>query len=113
MEQLDDLAVDVPLAPSILGRFIAALLEQGGLQTAALEPLFEASEGAEAKRGVFKYLMRALDTSLGQPAAGELLKTADFSFGPLLDADPALEPGLPNVFDFVKMEKLEWVPLQK
>lgn len=111
MQQLDDLAVDIPLAPPILGKFLAALLEQGTLPTTSLEPFFDASEMAEAKRAVFKNLMRTLETSLGQAPAAELLKKGDVHIGPFLDASKDLEPNLPSVFDFVKMEKLEWVPL--
>lgn len=108
---LDDLAVDIPLAPPILGKFLAALLEQGSMPTAALEKFFDASEMAEAKRSVFKHLMRSLETSLGQAPAAELLSKGDVHIGPFLDADKSLEPALPSVFDFIKMEKLEWVPL--
>lgn len=111
MAQLDDLAVDIPLAPPILGKFLAALLEQGTLTTSPLEPFFQASEMAEAKRAVFKHLMRALETSLGQAPAAELLTKGDVHIGPFLDANEELEPALPSVFDFVKMENLEWVPL--
>lgn len=111
MAQLDDLAVDFPLAPPILGKFLAALLEQGTLSTAPLEGFFQASEMAEPKRAVFKHLMRTLESSLGQGPAAELLTKGDVHVGPLLDAEKELEPNLPSVFDFVKMENLEWVPL--
>jgi hypothetical protein len=111
MAMLDDLAVDIPLAPTIIGKFLAALLEQGTMPTSTLEKFFEASEMAEPKRAVFKNLMRSLETSLGQAPAAEMLTKGDVHMGPFLDADKSLEPALPSVFDFVKMEKLEWVPL--
>jgi hypothetical protein len=111
MAMLDDLAVDIPLAPPILGQFLAALLEQGSMATSALEKFFEASEMAEPKRAVFKILMRSLEGSLGQGPAAEMLTKGDVHIGPFLVGDKTLEPTLPSVFDFVKMEKLEWVPL--
>eukprot|EP00892_Ulva_mutabilis_P008950 jgi/Ulvmu1/6427/UM003_0056.1 len=105
---LEDIAVDIPLAPQILGKFIAGMLERQQIAPTAFEVLFAALGAADAKRSIFKFAMKDLIASLGQSATEELMAPAKGMIGPLLQGDPELDAGLPTVFDFVKMEGLQW-----
>lgn len=107
-DSLEDIAVDIPLAPQILGKFIAAVLERQLVQPGAFEVLFAQEGAAEAKRSIFKFAMKDLVAALGQSATEELMAPAKAMMGPLLQGDPELDAGLPTVFDFVKMEGLQW-----
>jgi hypothetical protein len=101
----------VPLSPQILGRAAAALAEAGTLRFAAVEALLSGVEAVEPKRHFFRHLVSALAKELGQEAAAAMVKESGAHCGPLLDADAELDPGAPSVFDFMKSEGLEWVPL--
>lgn len=107
-DALEDIAMDVPLAPQILGKFIGELLLGQHVQPGVFEALFAQEGAAEAKRNIFKYAMKHVVASLGQGPTEELMAPAKGMMGPLLQGDPELDAGLPNVFDFVKMEGLQW-----
>lgn len=107
-DALEDIAVDIPLAPQILGKFLASLLESQRLAPGVFEDIFAAPGAADAKRSIFKHAMKDLAASLGQGPTEELMAPTKGIMGPLLNADPELDPGVPNVFDYVKMEGLQW-----
>lgn len=107
-DALEDIAVDIPLAPQILGKFLAALMETQHVVPQAFEELFAAEGAADAKRSIFKHAMKALVASLGQGPTEQLMAPTKGVMGPLLNADPVLDPGLPTIFDYVKMEGLQW-----
>jgi hypothetical protein len=101
----------VPLSPQILGRAAAALAAAGTLRFASLEALLGGVEAVEPKRHFFRHLMASLEKELGREGAAAMVAESGAHVGPLLHADPELDPGAPSVFDFVKSEGLEWVPL--
>ena len=63
---LEDLAMDVPLSPQILGHALAAVAAAGALPLAALEALLADVESCEPKRKLVGYLMPKLASELGQ-----------------------------------------------
>lgn len=110
-QQLEDLALDVPLSPQILGRTAAALAEAGALRFADVPGLVAAVEAVEPKRHFFRHLLSALAVSLGEPGAAAMVADSGARLVPLLEADAELDPNAPTVRDFVKSEGLDWVPL--
>ena len=110
-EGLEDLSMDVPMSPQILGRALAALLIGGAVQFACLEGLLDKVESCEPKRRLVAKLMPPLEEGLGREGAVAMVKESGVPMGVLLDADAAFEPSAASVFDWVKMEGLEWVPL--
>jgi hypothetical protein len=103
--------MDVPMSPQILGQALAALLLAGALQFATLEGLLEKCESCDPKRRLFAKLMEPLEAGLSREGATQMVKESGVSIGVLLDADKDLEPSAPSVFDWVKTEGLDWVPL--
>lgn len=110
-EGLEDLSMDVPMSPQILGRALAALLIGGAVQLACLEGLLDKVESCDPKRRLVANVMPPLEEGLGRDGAVAMVKESGVHMGVLLDADGELEPSAPSVFDWVKMEGLEWVPL--
>ena len=103
--------MDVPTSPQILGQALAALLLAGAIQFSALEGLLEKIESCEPKRRLVAKLMPPLKEGLGQEGAAQMVKESGVHMGVLLDADKDFEPAAPSVFDWRKLEDLEWMPL--
>lgn len=110
---LEDLAMDVPLSPQILGLALAAIFSAGAMQLSSLEGLLEKVESCEPKRRLVASLMPQLADELGKDGAAQMVKESGLAMGVLLDADSDLEPGVPSVFDFVKVQGIDWVPLSR
>ena len=103
--------MDVPLSPQILGLALAAVYSAAAMPLATLEGLLEKVDSCEPKRRLVASLMPKLAEELGQEGAVQMVKEAKLQLGVLLDADSTLEPGVPSVFDFVKVQGIDWVPL--
>ena len=105
--------MDVPLSPQILGLALAAIFSAGAMQLSSLEGLLEKVESCEPKRRLVASLMPQLADELGKDGAAQMVKESGLAMGVLLDADSDLEPGVPSVFDFVKVQGIDWVPLSR
>jgi hypothetical protein len=112
-EHLEDLVMDVPLSASILGSALAVVIAAGALPLSALEGLLEKVESVGPKRKLILHLMKKLAGELGQDGAAQMVKESGMAMGVLLDADAEIDPGMPSVFDWVKVEGLEWLPLNR
>jgi hypothetical protein len=106
-QNLEDLMMDVPLSPQIL----AAVIPAGAMPFSVLEGLVEKVESCAPKRCLVEHLMPYLAEELGKDGAVQMVKGSGVNMGVLLDADASFEPGVQSVFDFVKFQGLDWMPL--
>ena len=101
-ETIDDLALDVPKAPALLGASIGAALAGGAIEGGALASLLDGVESVDAKRGVVASALAAVAKSDGGDAAVAAAATAA-DLPALLQADPEFDPpDTPSVDAFLK-----------
>jgi translation initiation factor 4G len=113
--QLEDLALDVPRAPDLLGAFAGACAAAGvaGVGFADFAAMLEKVESAGPRRRfVASALKAAKGGELGGGKKGDVaaLAPASAGLGKLLEADE-LDGELPSVADFMKAEGLADVAL--
>ena len=101
-ETIDDLALDVPKAPALLGAAIGAALAGGAIDGSALASLLEGVESVDAKRDVVASALAAVAKSDGGDAAVAAAASAA-DLPALLQADPEFDPpDTPSVESFLK-----------
>ena len=101
---LEDLAIDVPLAPQLIGEAVAACIVEKAADLGLLKVLLEGCEGCEVKRKftlvvLLKMRQKALDTKA-------LLADFGLDLAEALKADELDPPDLPSVKDFLSSKGL-------
>lgn len=102
-ETLEDLSLDVPKAPKLLGQFAAELSHAGALELSSMPDLLAKVESAEPKRNFSVALLKEVKELGGEEA---LSAAAEVDWVALLEADPDFDPGLPPSADFLKKQGL-------
>lgn len=102
--QLEDLALDVPYAPDLLGKLTGALVNAGLASLEQLEELLKDVESAEPRRGLVASTLKAVKAK-NAPA----IKAAPASVAKLLAADE-MDGDIPSVADFLKEAGLSELP---
>jgi translation initiation factor 4G len=101
--QLEDLSLDVPKAPQILGKVWGQCAAEGVVPLGQMEELLADEEGAEAKRKFAAAAFGALKTAGGEGKLKEL--AGGLKVGELLKAGE-FDGDLPTVEDWLKKEGL-------
>eukprot|EP00798_Chlamydomonas_sp_ICE-L_P015224 gene15224-21304_t len=86
-DMLEDLSLDVPKAPSILGHFIGSAIQQNILPASALPELLSGDFGAEPKRDLSEEAFKCMQAGMGDSKALEVLSTAGVKASAFLTAD--------------------------
>ena len=101
-DQLEDLAIDVPLAPQLLGEAVAAVIMEGAHTYALLKTLTSKMEGCEVMRKFLSVILLKLRTQGGEPALKKKLEEHAIDLEEVLKADPEFDPpDLPTVKQFL------------
>lgn len=100
--QLDDLAIDVPLAPKYIGELIAACVVEGfgGFGIAEVPTLLMPVEDAVQRRKCFTFVCEAITSAQTEEAMVAMVRTVDLE--ELLRGDPEFDS---SVVDFLKSSK--------
>ncbi|KIZ04763.1 Eukaryotic initiation factor iso-4F subunit p82-34 [Monoraphidium neglectum] len=110
-EGLEDLSLDIPKAPELLGRVVGAAAAKGALALSELPQLLSKCEGAEPKRKLAGAAFRAAAAEGGGDAKlAQLCAAAGIRAGEFLKADE-FDGDLPSVEDWLKSEGLSAVPI--
>lgn len=111
--QLEDLSLDVPRAPGLLGKLYGKSLacSSNALPLAALPELLEGDYGVEPKRKFAAAAFQVLKSKSSEAEVVEKCKSADLKLGEILKADPEFDADAPSTEDFLKQEKLSFLPL--
>ncbi|UPQ98671.1 translation initiation factor eIF-4F [Chloropicon primus] len=101
---LEDLAIDVPLAPQLIGEAIAACIVEGAADLGLLKTILEGCEGCEVKRKfvlviLLKMRQKGIDLK-------EKLGEFEINLSEVLKADELDPPDLPSVKDFLSSKGL-------
>mmetsp|Transcript_38895 Transcript_38895/g.86508 ORF Transcript_38895/g.86508 Transcript_38895/m.86508 type:complete len:781 (+) Transcript_38895:79-2421(+) len=104
--QLEDLSLDVPKAPALLGHAVGSAVAAGILTIDALPQLLEGDYGAEPKRNLAAAAFKQVKAKLGEGKLKELCTAGGVKAGSFLEADPQLDGDLPSTEDFLKAEGL-------
>ena len=96
--QLDDLAIDVPLAPKNLGELIAGCVLDGdqlfngeGFSFSIIESLLSPVEDAMHKRSCFAFLCAAITREKGEATLVKIVKESETDLPSLLEGDPEFD----------------------
>ena len=102
---LEDLAIDVPLAPQLIGEAVAACIVGGAATLGLMKELCEKMEGCEVTRKfVIAILLKLRQKGMGLK---DLLNEFAMNLEEVLKADPEFDPpDLPSVKDFLASKGL-------
>jgi translation initiation factor 4G len=102
---LEDLAIDVPLAPQLIGEAVAACIVGGAATLGLMKELCEKMEGCEVTRKfVITILLKLRQKGMGLK---DLLSEFAMNLEEVLKADPEFDPpDLPSVKDFLAKKGL-------
>jgi hypothetical protein len=105
---LDDIALDVPSAPRLLGRLLGSAVAGGLLGLNEVASQVKSVESAEPRRMFVAAALHAVKENAGEDALKEYCEEAKIDMNALLAADPEFDPPeLPDVPIFLKAEGLE------
>ena len=111
-DQLDDLMIDVPLAPKLLADFYSTAVYENVFKLDRLAAVCEKIESGEGRRAYAAPLLTRMRTMKSEPWLIEQLKANDITLEKLFhiceDLDP---PDLPSVEEFAKEAKLQNLPM--
>ena len=103
---LEDLALDIPAAPRLLGRLLGAAAAGGllGLDWAA-KAVGEV-ESAEPRRGFAAAMLRAVQEAGGDERLQQLVAEAKLDLPKLLVSDPEFDGEMPSPAEFLQQQGL-------
>lgn len=104
--QLEDISLDVPKAPSILGHMVGSALLQGILALDALPQLLEGDFGVEPKREFACAVFKRVQEQAGADGLAEMCTKSGLKASTFLTADSTLDPDAPAVEDFLRQQGL-------
>lgn len=109
--QLEDVSLDAPKAPALLGRFYGLAVQNGALALSTLASLIEGDYGVEYKRKFAAAALQFVKEQRGESALAELCTAADIHADELFKADPEFDADACSVAEFLDQEGLKAVPL--
>ncbi|KAG2498818.1 hypothetical protein HYH03_003011 [Edaphochlamys debaryana] len=104
--QLEDLSMDVPKAPLLLGRFYGSCVSRGIAGLDLLPQLMEGDASVEPKRKFSGAAFKTLRAAKGDAGLGDLCKEAGLAAGGFLEADPEFDKDEPKLEEWLKAEGL-------
>ncbi|GFR43879.1 hypothetical protein Agub_g5008 [Astrephomene gubernaculifera] len=104
--QLEDLSMDVPKAPQLLGRFYGSCVSRGIASLDLLPQLMEGDASVEPKRRFSGAAFKVLRTAKGDQGLSKLCAEVGLAAGAFLAADPEFDQGEPAVEEWLKAEGL-------
>jgi translation initiation factor 4G len=100
--ELEDLALDVPTAPRVLGLVLGGCAEKGVFGLDVMAAQVGTVEGAEPRRALVAAALLAIKESAGAERMAELVKAGEVDVQKLLQHDAGFEGHLPDASEFAK-----------
>eukprot|EP00798_Chlamydomonas_sp_ICE-L_P009725 gene9725-7598_t len=100
-EQLEDLSMDYPKAPGLLGHYIGSAVAQKLLPVTTLSELLVGDYSAEPKRALAEAAFINAKAGLGDAGLMDLCTTAGLKASAFLEAEPDLDGHLPSTADWL------------
>ncbi|BDA41688.1 Eukaryotic translation initiation factor isoform 4G-1 [Coccomyxa sp. Obi] len=111
-DTLEDLALDVPKAPKLLGSLVGLAIAEGAVPAGKLVEVYEKVEDTETRRRGVAEALLYVKRKVGEAKLGQLCKEGEFHTEKFLAADPEFDaPETSDVAAFLKQEGLSAVPL--
>ncbi|KXZ53095.1 hypothetical protein GPECTOR_8g86 [Gonium pectorale] len=104
--QLEDLSMDVPKAPQLLGRFYGSCVSRNIASLDLLPQLMEGDASVEPKRRFSAAAFKVLRTAKGDQGLADLCKEVGLAAGTFLSADPEFDKDEPALDAWLKTEGL-------
>ncbi|EIE25379.1 hypothetical protein COCSUDRAFT_46693 [Coccomyxa subellipsoidea C-169] len=109
---LEDLALDVPKAPKLLGSLVGLAVAEGAVPAGKLVELYEKVEDTETRRRGVAEALRYVKGKVGEAKLGQLCTEGGLQVEKFLAADVEFDgPDFQDVAAFLKQEGLSAVPL--
>lgn len=111
--QLEDLSLDVPAAPQLLGGFFGKAVSGGAAVLDVLPDMLEGDYGAGPKRAFTAAALKTLQAKLGDAGLAQLCHTSGIKAGDFLQPHPEFDEGedLPAVDAWLASQGLSVVPV--
>lgn len=110
-ETLEDIALDIPSAPRLLGHLLGSVAAGGLVSLGEVGRQASSIESAEPRRAFVAAALKAVQETSGSAKLTQLCKDSALDGNALLAADPEFDPDLPDVATFLKQQGLQAVPL--
>jgi translation initiation factor 4G len=104
---LEDLSLDVPQAPKLLGLLVGQAVAAGALQLTALPNMLDGVESAKPKREFVAATLQRLKAKAGEAKMADQVKAAKLDLQSTLKADPEFDGNMPEVSKFLAQEGLK------
>ncbi|GLC43129.1 Eukaryotic translation initiation factor 4 gamma 1 [Pleodorina starrii] len=104
--QLEDLSMDVPKAPLLLGRFYGSCVSRNIASLDLLPQLMEGDASVEPKRRFSGAAFKVLRSAKGDQGLAKLCGEVGLTAGTFLAADPEFDRDEPAIEDWLKAEGL-------
>ena len=108
-EALEDLAVDYPMAPKLLGAFMGRLVAEGALSMGLLNDILERLSYCSQRREFAAAVFQACRAKGGDAVVSQKCRESAISAGVLLKHDPEMDGKMDEVEVFLKAEGLAGV----
>ncbi|PNH12771.1 Eukaryotic initiation factor iso-4F subunit p82-34 [Tetrabaena socialis] len=104
--QLEDLSMDIPKAPQLLGRFYGSCVCRSIASLDLLPQLMEGDASVEPKRRFSGSAFKAIRAAKGDPGLASLCKDVGLAAGSFLASDPEFDKDEPALEAWLKAEGL-------
>lgn len=108
-DQLEDLRLDIPKAPLLLGQLLGGAAAQGAIHGEALQEVCEPIEDTEARRELLVHILKAVQKQSGKDAVIKLSTSKGLDLSKLLQGDPDSELESPK--DLLSKKGLDFLSL--
>ncbi|EFJ50942.1 eukaryotic translation initiation factor 4 [Volvox carteri f. nagariensis] len=104
--QLEDLSMDVPKAPQLLGRFYGSCVSRNIASLDLLPQLMEGDASVEPKRRFSGAAFKVLRSAKGDQGLAKMCGDVGLAAGTFLEADPEFDRDEPSLANWLKAERL-------
>lgn len=106
-DQLEDLRLDIPKAPLLLGQLLGKAVGEGAFGGEALQEICEPIEDTEARRELIAHVLKTVQKQFGEDAVRALSSSKGFHLTKLLQGDPEFDSELESPEEFFSKQGLQ------
>ncbi|DBA68932.1 hypothetical protein WJX79_006578 [Trebouxia sp. C0005] len=108
-DQLEDLRLDIPKAPLLLGQLLAKAVTEGAFGDDALQEVCQPIEDTEARRELLAHILKTVQKQSGDNAVKKLSTSKGLDISKLLQGDPEFDSQLESSKDFLIKQGLQFL----